>query len=335
MERSLSKVVLKIVFFILIICISFVQATSAFAAVLSISPAAGTYSVGQTVALNVVLSSTDQASNAMSAKIKFPTDKLQLVTISKAGSIVQLWAAEPTFSNEDGTAHFEGVIPNPGYHGAGGRIVTLYFKVKTTGTAQVRYTSASALANDGLGTDILSSYNNAELTLIPAAEAPPPPKQPLPQPSTAPYIETINQPVTTATTTATATPVVSSIMPEQPRLTWSNFFTQFMTSELTFFPFLLALLIALLFFFLYGWYMVRRIKREMRLQVAKLDNNIHRAFHLLHDDITSHLDQLEKARGNRPLTAEEQKFVSYFKHNLKDTEKYLSSDIRALKERIR
>lgn len=327
MIRGLNKILLKVVFFVSILYICFVQATSAFAAVLSISPAAGTYSVGQTVALNVVLSSTDQASNAMSAKIKFPTDKLQMVTISKAGSIVQLWAAEPTFSNEDGTVHFEGVIPNPGYQGAGGRIVTLYFKVKTTGTAIISYTGASALANDGLGTDILSGYNNAELTLVPASQAPPPAKQPLPQPSTAPYIETMTNQATTS--------IVSSITPDQQRLTWSNFFTQFVTSELTFFPFLLALLIALLLFFLYGWYMIRKIKRMMRLEVSKLDNNMHRAFHLLHDDITSHLDQLEKVRGNRPLTSEEQKFVSYFKHNLKDTEKYLSTDIRALKDRIR
>jgi hypothetical protein len=262
----------------------------------------------------------------MSGSIKFPTEKLQLVTISKAGSIVQLWAAEPAFSNADGSVHFEGVIPNPGYQGGGGRIITLYFKVKTTGTALITFSSASALANDGLGTDILSSYNNAELTLVPPSEVKVPQKPPSVQPSTAPEIEI-------TTEKASTTPIASTLT--QKKVSWPDIWDLFFGSELSIFPFLLALFIALIIFFLYGWYMVRRIKREMRREVNKLDADIHRAFHLLRDDISEHLEMLEKARGDRPLTTEEQKFVSYFKHNINDTEKYLASDLKRVKDRVR
>ncbi len=161
------------------------------AATMSFTPSAGQYAVGQTIAVAVLLSSSDQSANAVSATISFPTDKLSVTSVSKAGSIIQLWAAEPSYSNAGGSVAFEGIIPNPGFQGAGGRLVTIYFKIKAQGQGPVILTKSSVLANDGQGTDILTNVNNADFTLIAAAQQPPvtPPAEPAqttPKPATKP-----------------------------------------------------------------------------------------------------------------------------------------------------
>lgn len=129
--------------------------------------------LGDTVRVKVVIAS-DVSVNAISAKIKFSTDTLSLSSISKAGSVVSLWAQEPTFSNADGTAELDGVILN-GYTGSGGVAATLVFKAKQIGTADLSFETASVYANDGSGTDVASGKDSAELTVIQNKNYVPPP----------------------------------------------------------------------------------------------------------------------------------------------------------------
>lgn len=131
------------------------------AATLSISPANGSYSVGKTFSVSILASSRDSF-NAASGKITYPTDKLDVVSISKSGSIISLWAEEPT--DEGGAVVFQGVIMNPGYSGTG-KLLTITFKTKSEGTASLKYASASILANDGNGTEIFSGSGSANFTI--------------------------------------------------------------------------------------------------------------------------------------------------------------------------
>ena len=62
---------------------------------------------------------------------------------------------------------FEGVVLNPGYKGSRGAIFTITFKVKAQGSASLNFLSASILANDGKGTNILSSVRDGSYTLGP------------------------------------------------------------------------------------------------------------------------------------------------------------------------
>jgi hypothetical protein len=132
---------------------------------LYISPSSGSYSAGKTFPIRVLVSSTVQPINAVSGVLSFPQDKLQVVSVSKTDSILTLWVQEPSFSNTQGTVSFEGVVPNPGFTGSSGRVVTINFKVVGQGAAPVRISSGSVLANDGNGTNILKNIGTASFSL--------------------------------------------------------------------------------------------------------------------------------------------------------------------------
>lgn len=146
------------------------------AATLHFSPSSGSYAVGDTLSANVYVSSADQALNAASGVISFPQDKLEVVSLSKNGSIFSLWVQEPSFSNNAGTINFEGIVLNPGFTGSAGKIITANFRVKNIGSAQLSFSSGSVLANDGKGTNILTNMGNASFNLSVApvvSQAPP------------------------------------------------------------------------------------------------------------------------------------------------------------------
>ena len=151
-------------FFILPVC--------AFGAALSITPLSSSIGVGETISVSVMVSSTDQAMNAVSGAVSFPADKLEVVSVAKTGSILTLWVQEPFFSNSAGTVSFEGVVPNPGFLGSLGKIVTITFRSKSAGSAPLSFPSSSVLANDGLGTEILTSSAGATVTVRNATTPP-------------------------------------------------------------------------------------------------------------------------------------------------------------------
>lgn len=139
---------------------------------LRLSPETGTYEIGQTFPVRVFVSA-NQSINAVSGVVSFPADKLQVVSLSKTNSIITLWVQEPSFSNGIGTATFEGVVPNPGFIGAGGIVITVNFKVIGSGAAAVKFSSGAVLANDGNGTNILKNLYTATYTLGAATQATP------------------------------------------------------------------------------------------------------------------------------------------------------------------
>jgi len=145
--------------------VSFALGATAQAASLYFSPSAGSYQVGKTFSVSVYVESPGQAMNAASGVISFPQDKLEITSLAKTGSIISLWVQEPSFSNSVGTINFEGIVLNPGFSGSNGKIITLNFKAKSAGNALLRFASGSVLANDGQGTNILSSLGSASFSL--------------------------------------------------------------------------------------------------------------------------------------------------------------------------
>lgn len=157
---------MKKVYLILIILTSFFLTVSAAqAATLYFSPSSGSYKVGDSFSVNVFVSSASQSINAVSGTISFPADKLAVSSLSKGGSIINLWVSEPSFSASAGTINFEGVVLNPGFAGAAGKIITINLKVKAAGSAGLSFTAGSVLANDGQGTNILASMGRASFEL--------------------------------------------------------------------------------------------------------------------------------------------------------------------------
>lgn len=160
--------------------------STASAATLSISPASATHTVGETFTLSVRVSSANQAMNAASGVVNFPTDLLQVMSLSKSSSIMNLWVQEPTFSNSAGTVNFEGVVLNPGFAGSGGNVLGITFRAKRVGDADLTISSGTVLANDGNGTEILTGTSGSSITIESAPEpAKPSPKAPVSPETTA------------------------------------------------------------------------------------------------------------------------------------------------------
>ncbi len=134
----------------------------AFAASLNLTPNTGSYNVGDTVTIRMTVSSSSSI-NAVSANIKYNKDVLSLSSVSKSGTVISLWAQEPDF-RVPGTVSLEGVMLS-GYTGNSGTIVTLVFKAKSVGTAEIKFNSASVLANDGEGTNILNNFSSSAITV--------------------------------------------------------------------------------------------------------------------------------------------------------------------------
>lgn len=136
------------------------------AASLGIAPRSGSYEVGRTFSVAILVTSIDEAFNAVSGRLMFPPDVLEVVSLSKSQSVISLWVQEPLFSNSSGNISFEGVVLNPGHKGNAANIITVQFKVKKAGIASVSFTSGEILANDGVGTSILSSLEKGSYTLV-------------------------------------------------------------------------------------------------------------------------------------------------------------------------
>jgi hypothetical protein len=147
-------------------------AHSARAATLSFSPQSGTYFAGRSFSVAVVVSSPNEAMNAVQGEISFPTNDLEVLSVSDTNSIINLWVQSPTFSNGDGTIDFGGVAVSPGFEGNDGNIITIRFEAKNSGNAPLSFVSGSVLANDGQGTDILTSMGSANFVIAPLSSAP-------------------------------------------------------------------------------------------------------------------------------------------------------------------
>ncbi len=147
-------------------------ATAAQAADLYFSPSSGSYRTGTTLSIAVYATSEEQAMNAVSGIITFSKDKIEITSLSKDGSILNLWVQEPSFSNEAGKVNFEGIALNPGFTGKAGKLITINFKTKGTGDASFTFSSAQVLANDGKGTGILKNLGVASLILSSSLSTP-------------------------------------------------------------------------------------------------------------------------------------------------------------------
>ncbi len=166
--------------YILILSLFFVflisGARAANAATLYFSPSSGNFSVGNILTTSVLVNTQGQSINNSDVVVNFPASLLEVVSVSKSGSIFSLWVEEPAFSNSAGAISFNGGLPTPGFNGTAGKIISVVFRVRGAGTASLLFSSAAVRANDGYGTDILQTKAQAQFNLISEERpiAPPP-----------------------------------------------------------------------------------------------------------------------------------------------------------------
>jgi len=106
------------------------------------------------------------AINNADAKIVFPADLLEVVSISKGDSIFSLWVEEPTYSNISGIITFNGGIPAPGFTGSYGTAISVVVKAKKVGQASIIFSDAAVRANDGLGTNVLNTKTGKTISIV-------------------------------------------------------------------------------------------------------------------------------------------------------------------------
>lgn len=143
------------------------------AAVLSASPSSGTFTVGSTFEVSLLLNTDGKSVNALQVFLSFPPDKLQLISPSTGKSIISIWTAPPRFDNTRGRIELQGGIPN-GLNADNALILTLTFRVKSVGSAVLDFLDNSrVLLNDGKGTDDLEQTNNGVYQFVLPAPAGP------------------------------------------------------------------------------------------------------------------------------------------------------------------
>ena len=147
---------------------------TSFGANFTFSPSSGAYKIGQSFSVSLYVSSPSEAINAFSGKINFPSSYLNVSSVSISSSIVNFWTVSPKVDGS--TVVFEGLVVNPGYQGSSGKILTINFSPKASAVANLSITGAAILANDGLGSNVLSgTLPTASFTIgegVPVATTP-------------------------------------------------------------------------------------------------------------------------------------------------------------------
>ncbi len=160
-------------FLVTLLCFTYLLFGSAqilFAATISITPANSVVSQGDIFSVSVITNTQGVSVNNSDAVINFPNNLVDVVSIGKSSSVFSLWVEDPSFSNQTGTITFDGGVPNPGFTGPSGNIITVVFRAKKAGTASIIFSSANVRANDGVGTNVLSSKQSATVTITEAKQ---------------------------------------------------------------------------------------------------------------------------------------------------------------------
>ena len=143
---------------------------------LYLSPSNGTYNVGNTFSVAVMVNTGGVAINAAEATLTFDAEKLEITNISKSGSIFPMWVENPSFSG--GSVSFGGGLLTPGYNGSSGRIIIINFRAKSKGVAGVSFSSGRVLPNSPNPTNILISKGSGSYIISVVSPLTPVPSKP-------------------------------------------------------------------------------------------------------------------------------------------------------------
>ncbi len=124
-------------------------------------------SEGSRVSVDIRIQSSTQSINAISGVLAFPSNLVNVLSISKDASIIDIWTREPKVTRNG--ISFEGVVLNPGFKGASGLVFRVNFEAKNTGTVFLNFTEGAILANDGLGTNVLAKLGATNFRIVPSS----------------------------------------------------------------------------------------------------------------------------------------------------------------------
>lgn len=146
---------------------SFANITYAGNASFYLSPESGVYTIGDEFPVSIMLDTDSEPIVAAEGNVKFNKEELEIVSLSKDGSILTQWTIEPEYLSEEGEVRFGGALPSgEEYKGSDGKILTITFKAMRNIASNVRFsTGAAILAADSSATNILTRMNSGVYTL--------------------------------------------------------------------------------------------------------------------------------------------------------------------------
>lgn len=160
----------KLIVIAFIVVAGFLFAGTVQAATLYLEASSANVTVGDLVTVKLLVNTQSKAVNNAEAVIRFPVSLVEVVSVNYKSSIFSLWVEQPSFSNTNGQLSFNGGIPNPGYIGKSGEVLSAIFRAKKAGTASFLFGSAAVRENDGLGTDILTSQFPTSINITSVAQ---------------------------------------------------------------------------------------------------------------------------------------------------------------------
>ena len=135
------------------------------AATLFVAPESKDVKVGDTFSVLIDVNSQGVAINAATADMTFDNSLLSVQSIGFSNSIFSIWPEEPSYSNTTGNIHFSGGLYSPGWNGSTGAILRVTFKAKAVGQSTLTLKNGSVLANDGIGTNVLTNSVGASVNI--------------------------------------------------------------------------------------------------------------------------------------------------------------------------
>jgi len=150
-------------------CLIFSRAT-VFAADVSISLPAHA-NVGSTFEVLINASTDEELINSVDITIDYPEELLTFVGYKNDGGVMRLWIDSP--HEKDGKVYFSGIIPGGvmGLYDTNKKglspipLARLLFVGKSAGNAELSFTKAEILKNDGMGTPLLLDQRGAQMTI--------------------------------------------------------------------------------------------------------------------------------------------------------------------------
>lgn len=128
--------------------------------------------VGESVTMHVV-ASADEPINVLGGTVSLPTNLVEVDTITRDTSIINLWIEEPVLTEQGAAIRFSGGIVSKGGFTGTGDIFSFTLHTIATGTAEFTFAETHMLAHDGTGTEVTCPGTTMHL-VIRDADAPSP-----------------------------------------------------------------------------------------------------------------------------------------------------------------
>jgi hypothetical protein len=102
--------------------------------------------------------------NAVGATVTITPDVLEMASLSRISSVIDLWSEEPSYDKEKNSLHFSGgVLGEKSEAPLNGEVFRIHLRALAPGIATVAMKDGELLASNGEGTNIISGSNVLKL----------------------------------------------------------------------------------------------------------------------------------------------------------------------------